>query len=52
MRATNMKKAIVKTQMLLAAMVALAMLLTVSAHAAAPGIKGASLQPGRKAGLS
>ena len=40
MRATNMKKAMVKTQVLLAAMVALAMLLTVSAYAAAPGITG------------
>ena len=40
MRATNMKKAIVKTQFLLAAMVAV--LFTVSAYAAAPGIKGNS----------
>jgi FtsP/CotA-like multicopper oxidase with cupredoxin domain len=42
MRATNMKKAIVRTQLLLAAMVAMAMLLAVSAYAAAPGIKGTS----------
>jgi FtsP/CotA-like multicopper oxidase with cupredoxin domain len=40
MRATNMKKAIVKTQMLLAALVAVTMLFTVSAQAAAPGITG------------
>jgi len=40
MRATNMKKAIVKTQMLLAAMVAVAILFTISAQAAAPGISG------------
>ncbi len=42
MRATNMKKAIVKTQILLAAMVAVILLSTVSAYAAAPGIKGTS----------
>jgi FtsP/CotA-like multicopper oxidase with cupredoxin domain len=42
MRATNMKKAMVRTQLLLAAMVAMAMLLAVSAYAAAPGIKGTS----------
>ena len=40
MRATNMKKAISKTQFLLAPMVAAVLLLTVAAHAAAPGIKG------------
>jgi hypothetical protein len=40
MRATNMKKAISKTQMLLAPMVAMVLLLTVAAHAAAPGITG------------
>jgi FtsP/CotA-like multicopper oxidase with cupredoxin domain len=40
MRATNMRKAITKAQILLAAMVAV--LFTVSAHAAAPGIKGNS----------
>ena len=40
MRATNMKKIILKTQLLLAAMVAVAMLFTVSAQAAAPGITG------------
>jgi FtsP/CotA-like multicopper oxidase with cupredoxin domain len=42
MRATKMKKAIVRTQLLLAAMVAMAMLLVVSAYAAAPGIQGTS----------
>jgi len=42
MRAMNMKRAIVRTQLLLAAMVAIAMLLAVSAYAAAPGIKGTS----------
>jgi FtsP/CotA-like multicopper oxidase with cupredoxin domain len=41
MRATNMKKAILKTR-LLAPMVAVALLLTSSAFAAAPGIKGTS----------
>jgi FtsP/CotA-like multicopper oxidase with cupredoxin domain len=40
MRATNMKKINLKTQLLLAAMVAVAMLFTVSAQAAAPGITG------------
>jgi FtsP/CotA-like multicopper oxidase with cupredoxin domain len=40
MRATNMKKAISKTQVLLAVMVAVAMFFTASAHAAAPGITG------------
>src|SRR5260370_22872762 len=40
MRATNMKKIILKTQLLLAAMVAVAMLFTVSAQDAAPGITG------------
>src|SRR6201984_3929750 len=41
MRATNMKNAILKSRMLLAPMVAVAMLLlTVSAHGAAPGITG------------
>jgi FtsP/CotA-like multicopper oxidase with cupredoxin domain len=39
MRATNMKKAILKTR-LLAAMAAVAMMLTASAFAAAPGITG------------
>src|SRR6201982_1572303 len=39
MRATNMKKAILKTR-LLAPMVAVALLLTATAFAAAPGIKG------------
>jgi FtsP/CotA-like multicopper oxidase with cupredoxin domain len=42
MRATKMKKTIVRTQLLLAAMVAMAMLLAVSAYAAAPGIQGTS----------
>jgi FtsP/CotA-like multicopper oxidase with cupredoxin domain len=41
MRATNMKKAILKTR-LLAAMVTAAMLLTASAFAAAPGVTGSS----------
>jgi FtsP/CotA-like multicopper oxidase with cupredoxin domain len=41
MRATNMKKAIFKTR-LLAPMVAVALLLTANAFAAAPGIKGPS----------
>jgi len=36
----NMKKAISKTQLLLAAMVAMALLLTAPAHAATPGITG------------
>jgi FtsP/CotA-like multicopper oxidase with cupredoxin domain len=40
MRTTDMKKAISKTQLLLASMVALALLLTATAHAAAPGITG------------
>jgi len=40
MRATNMKKAISKTRLLLAPMVAMVLLLTVAAHAAAPGITG------------
>jgi FtsP/CotA-like multicopper oxidase with cupredoxin domain len=40
MRATNMKNKIFQTQMLLAAMVAVTLLFTVSAWAAAPGIKG------------
>jgi FtsP/CotA-like multicopper oxidase with cupredoxin domain len=40
MRARNMKNKIFQTQMLLAAMVAVTLLLTVSAWAAAPGIKG------------
>jgi hypothetical protein len=42
MRATNMKKAIAKTQMLVAALIAVTMLFTVSAFAAAPGIQGPS----------
>ena len=40
MRATNMKKAIFNTRLLVALMVAVATLLTASAHAAAPGITG------------
>ena len=44
MRATNMNKAILKTR-LLAAMVAVAMTLTATAFAAAPGITGASGAP-------
>ena len=40
MRATNMKKTIFQTQLLLAAMVAVTLLFTVSAYAAAPGITG------------
>jgi FtsP/CotA-like multicopper oxidase with cupredoxin domain len=40
MRATNMKKAILKTRLLLAPVVAMLLLLTVAAHAAAPGITG------------
>src|SRR6267378_3846799 len=40
MRATKMKKAISKTRLLLAAMVAVALLLPTTAHAAAPGITG------------
>jgi FtsP/CotA-like multicopper oxidase with cupredoxin domain len=40
MRATNMKKAISKTQLLLATVVALTLLLTPAAFAAAPGITG------------
>src|SRR5882672_8168766 len=40
MRTMNMKKAISKTQLLLAAMVAMALLLTAPAHAATPGITG------------
>jgi FtsP/CotA-like multicopper oxidase with cupredoxin domain len=40
MRAMTMKKAISTTQLLLATMVAMALLLTVPAHAAAPGITG------------
>ena len=40
MRAMNMKRAIVKSQILLAALIAVAMLFTVSAQAAAPGITG------------
>ena len=42
MRATNMKKTIFQTHLLLAAMVAVTLLSTVSAFAAAPGIKGTS----------
>ena len=38
-----MKKAISKTRLLLAPMVAVALLLTATAHAAAPGITGADL---------
>jgi len=44
MRATNMKKAISKTSMFLAPMVAMVLLLTVVAHAAAPGVKGTAFQ--------
>ena len=40
MRATNMKKTIFQTHMLLAAMVAVTLLFTVPANAAAPGITG------------
>jgi len=40
MRATTMKKAILHTQLLLASMVAVVLLFTVTAHAAAPGISG------------
>ncbi len=40
MRATNMKKTIFQTHLLMAAMVAVTLLFTVSAHAAAPGITG------------
>ena len=40
MRAMNMKKAISKTQLLLATVVALTLLLTPAAFAAAPGITG------------
>jgi Multicopper oxidase len=40
MRATNMKKTIFQTHLLLAAMVAVTLLFTVSAFAAAPGITG------------
>src|SRR5215469_738377 len=40
MRAMTMKKAISTTQLLLATMVAMALLLTATAHAAAPGITG------------
>jgi len=44
MRATNMKKAISKTPMFLAPMVAMVLLVTVAAHAAAPGVKGTAFQ--------
>jgi FtsP/CotA-like multicopper oxidase with cupredoxin domain len=40
MRATNMKKTIFQTHLLMAAMVAVTLGFTVSAHAAAPGITG------------
>jgi len=40
MRATNMKNTIFRTQLLLAAMVAVTLLFTVAAYAAAPGIQG------------
>jgi FtsP/CotA-like multicopper oxidase with cupredoxin domain len=40
MKATTMKKAILHTQLLLAAMVAAVLLLPIAAHAAAPGITG------------
>ena len=40
MRATNMKKSNSKTRLLLAAVMAVAMLLTATAFAAAPGITG------------
>ena len=40
MRVTTMKKAILHTQLLLAPVIALVLLLTVTAHAAAPGITG------------
>ncbi len=42
MRATNMKKAILKTRQLLAPIVAVAILFTATAFAAAPGISGTS----------
>ena len=42
MRATNMKKAISKTRLLLAPVAAMVLLFTVAAHAAAPGIAGTS----------
>jgi FtsP/CotA-like multicopper oxidase with cupredoxin domain len=40
MRTTNMKKSILKAQLLMAALVTVAMLFSVTAHAAAPGITG------------
>ena len=40
MRATTMKKAILHTQLLLGSMVAVVLLLSATAHAAAPGITG------------
>ena len=42
MRATNMKKAIWKTQLFVALMVAVAMMLAATAQAAAPGITGST----------
>ena len=46
MRATNMKKAIYKTKLLMAAMVAVTLLFAVSAQAAAPGITGTGASAG------
>jgi len=46
MRATNMKKAIYKTQLLMAAIVAVTLLFAVSAQAAAPGIIGTGATAG------
>jgi len=45
MKATNMKKAISKTQLLLAPMVVMVLLFTLAAHAAAPGITGGAGTP-------
>src|ERR1700756_3406014 len=45
MRATKMKTAILHTQLLLAPVVAVVLLLTVAAHAAAPGITGGAGTP-------
>ena len=51
MRAMNMKKAISKTQLLLALMVAVALLLAAAAYAAAPGITGPTFNLTAQAGL-
>src|SRR5579864_618787 len=45
MKATNMKKAISKTQLLLAPVVGMVLLFTLAAHAAAPGITGGAGTP-------